>query len=153
MKQEDIVYCVGTEKSFSDAVVAVLKAVELKNWAVFQIIDIQERLAAKGFKHDALKIIEICSGKHANKLLLQNKLVSLCMPCKINVFVDKNNVFIAGMRPSVVSQLFDGVRQEDASAVEAELKEMIDLARRNYEKSVCHDWCFVVVCSCGLCFK
>ncbi|MBI4142200.1 DUF302 domain-containing protein [Candidatus Woesearchaeota archaeon] len=129
MNQEDITYRVETNKSFGDAVVAVLKAVDQKGWTVFQIIDIQERLSAKGFKHDALKIIEICSGKHANKLLLQNKLVSLCMPCKINVFVDNDKVFIAGMRPSVVAEFFDNVQQSDVDAIEAELKEMIDTAR------------------------
>ena len=85
MNVEDFAYVVETEKSFDSAVVSVLKAVEKKGWALFQVYDIQERLAAKGFKHNALKIIEICSGKHADTFLNRNRLISLCMPCKINV--------------------------------------------------------------------
>lgn len=129
MKQDDFVYCVKTSKSFGEAVVSVLKAVDQKNWTVFQVIDIQERLSAKGFVQDSLKIIEICSGKHANKLLQQNKLVSLCMPCKINVFVDFDKVMIAGMRPTVAGEIFNNVDKQDVAAVEKELIEMIESAR------------------------
>lgn len=129
MKQDDFVYCVETNKSFSEAVVSVLKAVDQKNWTVFQVIDIQERLSAKGFSSGALKIIEICSGKHANKLLQQNKLISLCMPCKINVFVDSGRIFIAGMRPTIAAEIFTNVNKTDVAAIENELIEMINNAR------------------------
>jgi len=66
MKTNDFAYIAETEKSFDEAVVSVLKAVEQKGWSLFQIYDIKERLAAKGFEQKPLKIIEICSGKHAN---------------------------------------------------------------------------------------
>ena len=48
MKIEDFAYIVETEKSFDEAVVSVLKVVEQKNWTIFQIYDMKERLAAKG---------------------------------------------------------------------------------------------------------
>ncbi len=81
----DFAYVVETNKRFDDAVVSVLKEVEQKGWSIFQIYDIKERLAAKGFEYKPLKIIEICSGKHANNFLNKNRLISPCMPCKINV--------------------------------------------------------------------
>ncbi len=129
MKTEDFVYQIKTEKSFEQAVISVLQAVEKKSWALFQVYDIQERLAAKGFRQDKLKIIEICSGKHAQNFLNQNKLISLCMPCKINVLEEKGVVKIIGMRPTMISQLFPEVKREEAEIVEKELKEMIDSAR------------------------
>ena len=83
MKQEDFAYIVETEKSFDEAVVSVLKAVEQKGWVLFQIYDVKERLAAKGFKQEPLKIIEICSGKYANQFLNKNRLISLCCHARL----------------------------------------------------------------------
>ncbi len=49
MKAEDFLYIVDTDKTFDEAVVSVLKAVDKKGWSLFQIYDVKERLAAKGF--------------------------------------------------------------------------------------------------------
>ena len=129
MKTEDFVYIVETEKSFDEAVVSILKTVEQKGWTIFQVYDIRERLAAKGFKQQPLKIIEICSGKHANNFLNKNKLISLCMPCKINVLDDGGKVKIAGMKPTIISQFFPEVSRKEAEEVEKDIKEIIDNAR------------------------
>src|SRR3990167_2582248 len=107
MKVEDFAYIVETGKDFDDAVVSVLKAVEQKGWNLFQVYDLKERLAAKGFNQKPLKIIEICSGKHANQFLNRNRLVSLCMPCKISVFEEGGGkVKIAAMKPAIISLFF-----------------------------------------------
>ena len=128
MNLQDFAYVVETQKDFDEAVVAVLKAVEQKGWALFQIYDVKERLAAKGFQQQRLKIIEICSGKYANAFLTKNRLISLCMPCKINVIEEGNVIKIAGMKPSLISQLFPEVTAEEAALVEKDLKDMVDLA-------------------------
>jgi len=129
MKVEDFAYIVETEKTFDEAVVSVLRAVEQKGWALFQVYDVKERLAAKGFEQSQLKIIEICSAKHANKLLNKNKLASLCMPCKINVIEDGGKIEIAGMRPKIISQFFPEVNQEEAEEIEKEIIEIINNAK------------------------
>ena len=129
MDIEDFAYTVGTEKSFDEAVVSVLKAVEQKGWSLFQIYDIKERLAAKGFVQEPLKIVEICSGKYANQFLDKNRLVSLCMPCKINVLEENGKVKIVGMKPTMISQLFPEVSQKDVEEVEKEIKEIVDNSR------------------------
>jgi len=76
MKKEEFACIVETGKKFDDAVVSVLKAVEQKGWSLFQVYDIRERLAAKGFEHKPLKIIEICSAKHASRLLRKDRFFS-----------------------------------------------------------------------------
>ena len=129
MKTEDFAYIVETEKSFDEAVVSVLKSVEQKGWSLFQIYDVKERLAAKGFKQEPLKIIEICSGKHANNFLNKNRLISLCMPCKINVLEENGKIKIAGMKPTMISQFFPEVSEEEAEEVEKEVREIVDNAR------------------------
>ena len=128
MKAEDFAYIVETDKSFDEAVVWVLKAVEEKGWRGFEIYDIKERLAAKGFEHKPVKIIEICSGKHANNFLNKNRLISLCMPCKINV-LQEDKVNIVGMKPTMISQFFPEVSYEEAKEVEKDVKEIVDNAK------------------------
>ena len=129
MKIEDFAYIIETERSFDEAVVSVLKAVEQKGWSIFQIYDIKERLAAKGFEQKPLKIIEICSGKHANLFLNKNMLISLCMPCKINILEENEKVKIVGMKPTMISQFFPEVSKEEAEEVKKDIKEIIDNAK------------------------
>jgi uncharacterized protein (DUF302 family) len=129
MDLNDFAYVVETQKSFDEAVVAVLKAVEQKGWALFQIYDVKERLAAKGFDQQRLKIIEICSGKYANAFLNKNRLISLCMPCKINVIEDDGVIKIAGMKPTMISQFFPEIAPEETESAEKDLKEMVDQAK------------------------
>ena len=129
MKTGDFAYIVETEKSFDEAVVSVLKAVDQKGWALFQIYDIKERLAAKGFAHKPLKIIEICSAKHANKFLSKERLISLCMPCKINVLQEDEAVKIVGMKPSMISQFFPEMNKKETEEAEKDIIEIINNAR------------------------
>jgi uncharacterized protein (DUF302 family) len=129
MEIEDFAYVIETEKSFDEAVVSVLKNVDAKGWALFQIYDVKERLAAKSFEHKPLKIIEICSGKHADNFLNKNRLISLCMPCKINVLEDAGKIKIVGMKPSMLSQFFSEISIEEALEVEKEIKEIVDNAK------------------------
>src|SRR3972149_6442087 len=129
MKTDDFAYVVETKKSFDDAVVSVLKAVEQKGWALFQVYDVKERLAAKGFSQRPLKIIEICSGKYADQFLNKNRLISLCMPCKINVLEENGKIKIVGMRPTMISQFFPEVDRKEAEQVEKDVIGMVNNAR------------------------
>ncbi len=126
MKIEDFLYIVETKKSFDDAIVSVLKAVEQKGWTIFSVYDIKERLAAKGFIQGKLKIIEICSGKYANQFLNKNRLVSLCLPCKINVQEDDGKIRIIGMKPSMISEFFPEIKKEETLEAEKDIKEIIE---------------------------
>lgn len=129
MKIGDFAYIVETKKSFDEAVVSVLKAVDKKGWALFQIYDVKERLATKGFDQKPLKIIEICSAKYANQFLNKNRLISLCMPCKINVLEENGEIKIVGMKPTIISRFFPEISPEKAEEIEKEVKEMINDAR------------------------
>jgi len=129
MNINDFAYIVETKKNFDEAVISVRKAVENKGWVVFQVYDYKEILAVKGFKQKPLKIIEICSGKYANQFLNKNRLISLCMPCKINVLEENGKVKIIGMKPTIISQFFPEVSKEEAKEVEKDIKEIIDNAK------------------------
>ncbi|HLD60484.1 MAG TPA: DUF302 domain-containing protein [Candidatus Bilamarchaeaceae archaeon] len=129
MRVEEFAYIVETKKSFDEAVVSVLKSVDQKGWVLFNVYDVKERLAAKGFSQAPLKIIEICSGKYANQFLNKNRMVSLCMPCKVNVLEENRKVKIVGMRPSMISEFFPEITKQDVEQVEKEIREIIDNAK------------------------
>ncbi len=134
MNITNFAYIVETNKNFDEAVVSVLKSIDKKGWALFQVYDIKERLAAKGFAHQNLKIIEICNAKHANNFISKNKLVSLCMPCKINVIEEKSaenktKVKIVGMLPSMLVEMFPEITMQEALEVEKDIKEIVDNAK------------------------
>lgn len=129
MKIEDFAYVVETKKGIDQATISVLKAVEQKGWSLFQIYDVKERLAAKGFEQKPLKIIEICSAKYAHQFLNKNRLVSLCMPCKINVIQENQKVLITGMKPTMISQFFPEINPAEAENAEKDIKEIIDNAK------------------------
>ncbi|MDP2628304.1 MAG: DUF302 domain-containing protein [Nanoarchaeota archaeon] len=126
MEIKDFAYIIETEKKFDEAVVSVLKEVESRGWTLFNVYDIKERLAVKGFEQEQLKIIEICSGKYANSFLNGNRLISLCMPCKINVLEENGKVKIVGMKPTIISEFFKEVKKEEAEEVEKIIKEIIN---------------------------
>src|SRR3989338_10295111 len=126
MEVGDFAYIAETEKSFDEAVVSVLKVVDQKGWSLFQVYDVKERLAAKGFHQMPLKIIEICSGKYAHQFLNKNRLISLCMHCKINVLEENEKVKIVGMKPTMISQFFSEVTRQEAEEAEKDIREIID---------------------------
>lgn len=123
-------YTEKTEKSFEGAVVSVRKATESRGWSVLHVHDLKEILAVKGFEQEPLKIVEICSGKYADQFLNSDRLISLCMPCRINVYAKNGNVFISGMLPGVLPQFFPNAGLEDlATQVEKDVKEIVDSAK------------------------
>ncbi len=129
MEIAELLHTAETEKGFDDAVVSVLREADKKGWALFAVYDVRERLLAKGFSQERLKIIEICNARHANGMLSKNRLVSLCMPCKINVLEQGGKVIIATMRPSAMVKFFPEISEGDANGVEKELVEMVEGAR------------------------
>ncbi len=123
-------YTVETERSFEDAIVSVRKATEGQGWSVLHVHDMKEILAVKGFDQEPLKMVEICSGKYANEFLNSDRLISLCMPCKINVYMKSGKVLISGMLPGILPQFFPDAGLEDlAATVEKDVRDIVDSAK------------------------
>ncbi len=125
MNPEEMLYVRTTEKSFQEAVVAVMHSLEQHKWALFQVYDIAERLAAKGFLQKPLKILEFCSASHAHQLLQQNRLLAVCMPCRIAV-LQEEKVTIAAFRPVFLGTFFPELDRESLESMEAGMRAVID---------------------------
>jgi len=120
-------YTKTTSKSFDEAVDSVIKASESKGFKVQHIHDVEKNVTEKGFQLFPLKIIEVCNAKFASQVLAENVMVSLFLPCKINVFKKDGNVTVTATRPAIISQFFEGVRlKEIALEVDRIVTEIVD---------------------------
>jgi len=99
-------YTVRTTKDFDQAVAEIERLIPEKGFKVQHIHDVQQTLASKGFERGPLKIIETCNAKYADQVLRKNALISLMMPCKINVWREDNQTVISTLRPIVLKDFF-----------------------------------------------
>lgn len=126
----EFTYTIATEKSFADAERAVQNAVTAKGFRVLYVHDVQATFAEKGIKRDPYKIIEVCNVKYANQALTADPLIGLMMPCKINVFTEKDKTMIVLLKPSMLSSFFPQAAIESmAQEVESILQTVVDAAK------------------------
>lgn len=123
-------YTVATTKNFDEAVENIQQEIVKAGMKVLYIHDVQKTLAEKGFEREPFKIIEFCSAKYANEFLKADIKIGLCMPCKINVYIEDNKVFISGMRPIVLPQFFpEADLGEKAGEIDQIIQEIINNAK------------------------
>lgn len=123
-------YTVQTNKSVDEAVAAVEKAVADNNFRVLHIHHVDHTLREKGFNREPYKIIEVCNGKYASQVLEQNINIGLFLPCKVNVYTEKGQTYISGMRTQLMAELFkDDKIKQVADEVGVIVEKIVDSAK------------------------
>ena len=125
----DFDYTVTTEKPFDEVLASVERETKNAGFRVLHIHDVTATLKEKGFEIEPFKIIEICNAKSAYAVLQADIKIGLCLPCKINVYQKKSQIFISGMRPIILPQFFPNA---DLGNLPLEVDEII---RRIIDKS------------------
>ena len=105
----EFAYTVTTTKTFNEAAQSAQDEIAKIGMRVLYVHDVQKTLGEKGFLRKPFKIIEFCSAKFANEFLNADIKIGLCLPCKINVYIQDGQTFISGMRPIVLPQFFPHV--------------------------------------------
>lgn len=122
-------YTVKSTKAFEDAVQAVETRCAANGFRVQHIHDVQATLKSKGYELGPLKIIEVCDAPHAHAVLSRDLMISLMMPCKINVYTRNGETFISGLRPTMLAQFFPAAGLEEiAQEVDAIIRRVVDEA-------------------------
>lgn len=130
MEQPDFSYTVTTARDFEAAVKAVEEATAAQGMKVQHVHDVQATLRSKGYASDPLKIIEICNARYAHEVLAKDILISLMMPCKINVYVRDGKTYISALRPTMLAQFFPHARLEEvAREVDTKIRTIVEAAR------------------------
>ncbi len=120
-------------RGFADTVGAVERSIHAHGFAVDHVHDLQATLASKGFAIEPLRIYEITGrrpllgGGMAEPGHRGHEKLALLMPCRVNVFVERGDVVVAAMRPTVLCRVFpEAELDEVAQAVEAIVVELVD---------------------------
>jgi len=125
-----IEYTVETCKPFEEAVKAVEAKSAAKGFGVLHTHDVAATLAAKGFKREPLKIIEICNARYANDTLAKDIHLALMLPCPVSVYTERGKTFISTFRPSAISSFFPKAGVESIAAeVEKAILEIVNEAK------------------------
>ena len=115
-------YTVTTEKTYAEAVQAVVDRTVAHSFRVQFVHDVAETLAEKGFDREPVTIIEVCNAKFASKVLARDIRIGLMLPCPVMVYEQDGTVSIATMRPSLLGALYP---EADIAEVAAQVEEII----------------------------
>ena len=127
---KNIDYTVKTTKSFDVAVESVVSETEKAGFRVLYIHDVKETLGKKGFEIEPLKIIEICNAKNAYNAIKNDIRLALCLPCKINIYVNGGKTFISGMRLVMIKMAFPDLNIDDlVKEVDTKIRAIVDKAK------------------------
>jgi len=123
-------YTLETAKTFDGAIEAVVAKCKDLNFSVLHVHDVQATLAAKGFRREPLKIIEVCNAKHAFDVLAKDVKISLMLPCPISVYAAGGKTFISALRPRMMSAFYPQAGIEaTAEAVDTAILAIVNAAR------------------------
>jgi len=126
----EVDYTVATDKSFNEAVDAVVAAAPEYGFGVQHVHDMQAALAKKGYTREPIKIIEVCNPHHAVAVLERDVRIALMLPCRIVVYEQDGRVFISTMRASMIADMFpEADIAENAAEVEHGLIGIVVAAR------------------------
>src|ERR1022692_2733648 len=108
----------STERSVSEAAVALHAAVDANRFGVMQVHNLKETMAKKGveFERECL-IFEVCQPQQAKRVLDQNMSVSTALPCRISIYEEDGKTILATLKPTILLAMFqtpqlEGVAQE-----------------------------------------
>jgi uncharacterized protein (DUF302 family) len=120
--------------AFDEAVVTVEGAIRSNGFRVRVVHDIQATLAAKGFSVKPIRIYEVeCDDGTLGAIADESGLArgdarfSKLFPCRVNVFVERENVVVTALRPTLLCRVFpeDGL-EAPADALERRLLTLVD---------------------------
>ena len=103
----------STDKTVSEAAVALEPAVQANHFGVMQIHNLKETMAKKGveFERECL-IFEVCQPQQAKKVLDQNMSVSTAVPCRISIYEEGGKTILATLKPTTLLAMFNAPQLE-----------------------------------------
>src|ERR1017187_6645111 len=97
----------STDKTVSEAAVALEAAVQANHFGVMQIHNLKETMAKKGveFEREYL-ILEVCQPQQATKVLDQNISITTSLPCRISIYQEGEKTILAILKPTTLLAMF-----------------------------------------------
>ena len=125
-----VLFQIATAKTVPATATALQAAVEANHFGVMQVHNLKETMAKKGvdFRPECL-IFEVCSPQQAKKVLEANMSVSTALPCRISIYEQGGQTYLATLKPTVLLAMFDTPQLQGVAAeVEATLRKIMQEA-------------------------
>lgn len=129
---EEITYEVETKKSIEDASEDLIAAAKKHGFGTLATHNMKETLKEKGFDLDNEAIVfEVCNPKMAHKVLTEDILLNMALPCRISIYTDNGKTYIGMLRPSVLLLMLTDSDElaSSADSVERTLIKIINEAK------------------------
>ena len=125
-----MLYVRETNKSVDEVCSKIQEAAVQNKFGVIAVIDLKEKMAAKGVQFGPqCRIIEVCNPMQAKQVLEKNMTISSALPCRISVYQEAGKVKVITLRPTILFNLFGNPELEQvAKDVEDTLLRIIDAA-------------------------
>lgn len=126
-------FTLSTDKDVAAAAAAVEQALAERKFSVLWALDMQAKLAEKGFKTDTqFRVLEVCNAARAKAALETNPMVGYFLPCKVVVYREPGaRTRIGLVKPTALIGLIDDPQlAELAREVEATLVEAVEAAHQ-----------------------
>lgn len=113
-----------------EAVARLQEAAAANKFGVLGVIDLREKMAAKGVSFGPqCRIVEVCNPQQAKKVLEANPAISTALPCRISVYEQDGKVKVATLLPTALLELFGNPAiRPVAQEVEAVVRRIVDAA-------------------------
>lgn len=107
---------ISTDKTVSEAAVALQAAVQANHFGVMQVHNLKETMAKKGveFARECL-IFEVCQPQQAKKVLDQDMSVSTALPCRISIYEEGGATILATLKPTTLLAMFNAPQLESVA--------------------------------------
>ena len=115
-------YVVTSEKSAEQLKDALYEVVPAIQFGILGELDLTAIMQKKGIDHSTQSYeFEVCNPKHAKRLIDQNPLAHMFLPCKVTIYEADGKTHIGMPRPSIQAKML-----EDAT-LEGMAKEVEDI--------------------------
>ena len=102
-----MLYVRETNKSIDEVCTKIQEAAAQNKFGVLAVIDLKEKMAAKGVQFGPqCRIIELCNPVQAKKVLESDMTISSALPCRISVYEEAGKVKVITLKPTVLLNLF-----------------------------------------------
>ncbi len=115
-----------TSKGVDEVRQAIEEKAKEKGFGVMAVHEVSKVLENKGVPISyKCVIVEVCSPKHASKVLSTDPYISTAMPCRIAIFEENGKTVISTIAPTEMLSMFERPELEDIAQEVEELMEQI----------------------------
>ncbi len=125
-----MLYIKESTRTIDDVCARLQVAAAQNKFGVLGVIDLKEKMAAKGVEFGPqCRIIEVCNPVQAKKVLEKDMTFSSALPCRISVYEEAGKVKVITLLPTVLLKMFNKPELDAvAKDVENTLIHIIDTA-------------------------